>query len=248
MKKLLVILVSVLGLTVFSQNRKLNIDKDIVIKEFVRLLDSIKTEKNKKYSHGYVFKTKIDSMGSLACSHHNRYMRDMVPKKGTDMIITHDEVTTKKLTEIYTNWNTNVEKTVEKTYTYHGNDTLIDDFPTRYRYFSKNTFASFGECCLGGYVNYVNEKYDNQRFALFIIDCFDDSKPHWEILTEVDYTSISIDLLFDEQNLRFWVTVATGKDMFTKENYLTYVNNFEINKQKNNKKKSLVNRVKNIFR
>lgn len=211
MKKLLVILVSVLSITVFSQNNKFKPNKENVIKEFVKLLDSIRDKQNK----GNCLRIDIDSMGSLAAIHHNKYMMDLVPKNTSDLVVEHFEknVVTQKINHVDLDTK-KINYVEEKIFVYFGCDTLFQNFSDRYRYFSKDTFGAFGECCMGGYINFWMDEYTDKDFANHILKSFKGSKEHWAILMSSDYYDIGIDLLVDHESERFWVTIGVGHHFY----------------------------------
>ena len=227
------------GHTHFSSNFKLNPEE--FYKEFVKLLDSVRNAK--LVEKWFVYHTKLDSLGSLACKHHNKYMMNMTSKNWDDVFLSHTEKKVGYETKEHTNWTTNVITTTIDTFVYKSNDTLIDSFSKRCEYYSKGQFSTYGECCTGGYLTIQMDNYSNKDFAKMILKNFKKSKPHWDILTMYEYTDIAINLMTDKYNTKYWITINVGRNKSTEYMYLYNSPKSEITKNK-----GFINKIKNYFK
>jgi len=202
-------------------------------KEFIRILDSAKnltyTERllvNEKLivNRWFIFKTYFDTMGSLACQHHNKYMFDMAKHK--IHFLSHEEKNNYPI--IYgskiSDEDFNLVSLID-TVKYSGNDSLIDNFSDRALYYSKNTFASIGECCLNDKIPRID--FTDKELAYYVFNEFKKSKLYYSILINDAYSSIAMDLLTDELTNRFWVTINVG---YSKSHNDAYKYNYDINK------------------
>jgi hypothetical protein len=215
-------------------------------KEFIRILDSAKNftyserllvKENLIVNRWFNFKTYFDTMGSLACRHHNKYMFEMAKHK--IHFLSHEEknnhpiIYGSKINEDDFNLITLIDTVI-----YSGKDSLIDNFSDRALYYSKNTFASIGECCFNDKIPRID--FTDKDLAYYVFKEFKKSKLYWNILMNDTYSSIAIDLLSDPLTNRFWVTINVG---FSKNHNDSYKYNYDLNnliiiKDLNKKKKN----------
>lgn len=231
MKKLFVYLMlmgSLVGLSqVNSQsttpNGKFIFDPNEVAKEFIRLVDSVRNDlykndwfcfSSKDQKRWFDFHTKFDSLASLACKHHNQYLKDMTPENSTDYIVGHGEQ------RIIESIEKDGNSVVKNTFTYRGKDTLINSMTGRTDYYSKGQFKSDGECCMLGSTPRMFGNHTNKDLAKTILQSFKDSKPHWKVLIKYDYTDMGFDVMFDKNYKTMWVTLHTGNNINTDDSYL----------------------------
>jgi hypothetical protein len=183
--------------------------------DFIYLIDSVKNEiyskiklQNEKLivKRWFSFKTTYDTLGSLACEHHNKYLFNI--SKNNTLITTHKENKYHYIIydKIFSFEDLDVKSLIDTVCI--TNDTLIDNFSDRALYFSKNNFSSIGECCYSGKISF--KKYRTKDFANVLFNEFKKNKFYWNILIDDSYNSMAIHLFIDKETNRFWVTINVG--------------------------------------
>jgi hypothetical protein len=171
--------------------------------EFTYLIDSVKNEiyskiklQNEKLivKRWFSFKTTYDTLGSLACEHHNKYLFNI--SKNNTLITTHKENKYHYIIydKIFSFEDLDVKSLIDTVCI--TNDTLIDNFSDRALYFSKNNFSAIGECCYSGKISF--KKYRTKDFANVLLNEFKKNKFYWNILIDDSYNSMAIHLFIDK--------------------------------------------------
>jgi hypothetical protein len=191
--------------------------------EFIRLIDSIRTElheqqcvtyfdttpsgiiiKRGKVLHHrksktdcYDYNTKLDSVASLACEHHNQYLYNMVKgEKRKPIFLGH------------------TEDSIMFGLKYKGNKPLLNNYSDRFDYYNDGAseFKVKGECCWGGYTTHSEyRELNSKQLARLSFNTFLNSKTgHRDIILNEYYNSIGVKLTIDENCKRWYVTVMTG--------------------------------------
>jgi len=130
---------------------------------------------------------------SYACKHHNNYLANMMLEDGSGMVIMHDEP--KESGEFY----------------YRGDDTLINDWSERVRYYDpENSFTHVGEVL---HVTALRSHLvkTQKEVAKIILDDWLSSEGHRKTLEMYFYTHIGIDVTYSKKNLFTGVVTSALK-------------------------------------
>lgn len=170
-------------------------DRNLVIKEFTRLVDSVR-----EYKHNRdLIPSIINPLMSDAAKHHNNYLTNMVnPKNPNSTFIGHGELKN------------------ELGHTYKGNDTLIDSSRDRVTYFTDSTINSTGEVVQVGPLRIVsNQNTTEKDIAMSILRGFWVSPDHMEILLSAYYINIGADMTIfqDGDGWMYYFTFDTGVEI-----------------------------------
>jgi hypothetical protein len=142
-------------------------NEGLVIKEFVRLVDSIREY---KYMTD-LMETEIDTLINKACEYHNDYMANMVDTvENLTYIITHDEIPS-------------FGKSV-----YVGDNPLVTSFMDRITMTTDSTVQALGEVLLVGPLNeFSNQNTDEKDIARNLLGGFWNSPKHMEYILARTY-------------------------------------------------------------
>lgn len=130
---------------------------------------------------------------SYACKHHNNYLANMMLEDGSGIVLMHDEP--KESGEFY----------------YRGDDTLINNWGERVRYYdTENYFTHVGEVLHVTALSSVLVK-TQKEVAKIILDDWLSSEGHRKTLEMYFYTHIGIDVTYSKKNLFTGVVTSALK-------------------------------------
>ena len=154
----------------------------------------------------------VNENASNACLHHNQFLADIQEQDGS-LVITHDEYLRRDGV------------------VYKGNDTIIDYYIERNKYYNTNRdFSSFAEVISttvlwltdekGEVTNYIHQYMTNKWIAKRLFFLLKTSPDHYRIISSYGYNRVSIDvsiingIVYLTMNIGCQIDYVDGKQVF----------------------------------